>query len=564
MIDQVVFDTSVICHQLGVEVAVFSPGSRNAPLSISFSRNQNITTYVILDERSAAFVALGIAQHTNRPVVLCCTSGSAVLNYLPAIAEAYFQEIPLIVLSADRPPEWIGQRDGQTINQQDVLAKHVKHSCQLPCDLSHADARWEYSRKLIEAIGLATSGRNGPVHINIPFREPFYPEKDQDLKFTKNIKGPFPSKTDSIITADTQQLLLQKLSRSKKCLLVMGQQHASIAVKKALAQIIASKHLVVVGDIVSNINGIQGAVSHHDLFLANQENWQELSPDLILTTGKSTVSKHLKKFLRISKAEQIHFDPAHVYTDPYQSLPTVIPIDFLEFIPLLAKAEGFNSDYKQQWQKLSDATGVSLTESLKAQPFGEFVAMSQVMKVLPDDIDAHLANSMPVRYVNILGSEKESIRFFANRGTSGIDGSNSTAVGHAISTDRLTLLISGDLSFLYDRNAFFHRYMPANLRVIVFNNFGGGIFNLIPGPANLPKSELELHFTTPHFKDLKLTAEDSGFFYTNCTDHTTLELALNSFFEQSEKPKLLEIQTDQHTDQSVFNYIKQQVNDKQI
>ena len=172
---QPIWNIAHICYKHGIENVIISPGSRSAPLTLAFARHENLNCKVVADERSAAFVALGIAQQTGKPVVLICTSGSAAYNYAPAIAEAYFQQIPLLVLTADRPPEWIDQLDGQTIRQNNIYGKHVKESYTLPVDLSHKDAIWHVGRIVSEAINLSKTYPFAPVHINAPFREPFYP-----------------------------------------------------------------------------------------------------------------------------------------------------------------------------------------------------------------------------------------------------------------------------------------------------------------------------------------------------------------------------------------------------
>lgn len=182
---QPIWNIAHICHKQGIENVIISPGSRSAPLTLAFVRHKNLKCKVVADERSAAFIALGIAQQTNKPVVLICTSGSAAYNYAPAIAEAYFQQIPLLVLTADRPPEWIDQFDGQTIRQTNIYGKHVKESYTLPVDLSHQDAVWHVERTISEAINLAKTYPAAPVHINAPFREPFYPpvenQEEEDI-----------------------------------------------------------------------------------------------------------------------------------------------------------------------------------------------------------------------------------------------------------------------------------------------------------------------------------------------------------------------------------------------
>ncbi|MEM9858842.1 MAG: thiamine pyrophosphate-binding protein, partial [Bacteroidota bacterium] len=185
---QSVFNLIEICARHGLERAVISPGSRNAPLTIALARNQNIKCRSISDERSAAFIALGIAQQLGKPTLLCCTSGSAALNYAPAIAEAFFQQIPLIVLTADRPPEWIDQYDGQTIRQNEIYGKHVKKSFTIPVDLENKASEIHANRIMNEAVNSSIDFPQGPVHINFPFREPFYPEKEIKFELAPDVK----------------------------------------------------------------------------------------------------------------------------------------------------------------------------------------------------------------------------------------------------------------------------------------------------------------------------------------------------------------------------------------
>ncbi|MFT5570321.1 MAG: 2-succinyl-5-enolpyruvyl-6-hydroxy-3-cyclohexene-1-carboxylate synthase [Cyclobacteriaceae bacterium] len=554
--NQVVFDTSEICYQYGVRQAVFSPGSRNAPLSISFHRNNKINTRVILDERSAGFIALGIAQQTGKPVVLCCTSGTALLNYGPAIAEAYYQQIPLIVLSADRPPEWIDQWDGQTIRQQGALANHIKGFEQLPVDTSGSEAD-DYRRKLIALILLSQSGQPGPVHCNIPFREPFYPALGHNLQFSKiEAAGSSKKGSDHEVFSDS---LIASIKGYRRKIIVLGQGHPNDATKELLYHLSNVLHIPVINEITGNGHEIEGVIEHQDAFLYVKDLWKDLQPDLVLTIGLSTISKNMKLMLRESSCDHWHIDPV---TDrpgnTFQKLTSVIKSFPFDFLKHLTAEHANDPGFQLQWQK-AERRAENVLEKLGTMPYAEYPIFSEVLDALPNGSIVHLANSMPVRYANFLGINKKDLTVYCNRGTSGIDGTNSTAVGHALSSERLNILMTGDLSFLYDRNAFLHEYDLSNLRVIVFNNYGGGIFDLIPGPVSLPLNEKESHFTTPHHKDMKLSAADAGMHYIKVNDEITLQLTLDGFFDRSDQPKLLEIQTDPKTNQEVYKKIKNSI-----
>ena len=548
--DQVVFDTSEICYQHGVRHAVFSPGSRNAPLSISFHRNKKIDTRVIVDERSAGFIALGIAQQTGRPVVLCCTSGTALLNYGPAVAEAYFQRIPLIILSADRPPEWVDQWDGQTIRQTNVFANHILAYDQLPVDRTHEDAQWEYKRKLSQAI---LTAKDGPVHLNIPFREPFYPTPLQNWQFSA-IK-PLKLITDKAPAAISDELIIEWQQTERK-LIVLGQGWPDGVTRELLTYLSTRQNIPIVNEVTGNGHSVAEVIQHQDLFLMNAKKWEELQPDLVLTIGLSTISKNLKKLIRESVASHWHVDASSTYPgDTFKKLDKIIrvkPSDLLEALKIARPQDG---TFQEAWLKANREAEMVL-DGLASMKYAEFSAFHRIMEVTPDDRILHLSNSMPVRFANFLGIQQPKIEVYCNRGTSGIDGTNSTAVGHALASEKQVVLLTGDLSFLYDRNAFFHEYDISNLRVIVFNNFGGGIFDLIPGPSKLDANEREKHFTTPHHKEMKYSALDAGMLYYKANDEVTLELALNEFFERSDRPKLLEIQTAPKINLEIYQSIK--------
>lgn len=541
MLHPTIFNTAHVCHQLGVEHAVMSPGSRNAPLTISFARHQQIKKWIIPDERAAGFIALGIAQQTNSPVVLCCTSGTALLNYAPAIAEAYYREIPLIVLSADRPPELIDQRDGQTIRQFEVLRNHVKHSTQLPL-IDSEKAAIEYTEELISSIQQGQMLPKGPIHINVPFKEPFYPKGNEELSY-EDVTIP------NIKSIPTEEINFD-ISQFGKVLILIGQNDPDPELDSLLEQL---KNIPI---LRFPLNNLQVGIDHADLFIQEQE---ELRPDLLVTSGLSVLSKKMKSFLRTFKPKKhIHFDPSGVAVDTFQTSPNTIQCSLNEFL----KKTNFtqtNSDYTSRWLKLESIALDSIKSYLSQVDYSETVVANAIIDTVPVDAQLHLSNSMPVRYADIFGV-KRSVSCFSNRGTSGIDGCTSTALGSSLVSDKLNVLLTGDLAFLYDRNAFFHNYNVPNLRIVVLNNHGGGIFRLIDGPSNLP--ELEDYFETRHDRTAEYICAENNLTYIKADNLDVLKNQLNGFYEDSDRAKVLEVFTEPETNQRVYKELKEYINER--
>ena len=565
-----ILNAAQICAQLGVRQAVLSPGSRSAPLTLAFVRHPDIITKIISDERSAAFVGLGMAQQLRQAVGLVCTSGSATYNYAPAVAEAFFQQISLIIFTADRPPEWIDQLDGQTIRQRGIYRAHVKASYELPVGQTEADVRYA-ARQVAEAVNLSRAYPPGPVHLNVPTREPFYPTADESIQFDEDVKVITPVPSLSMLSNVTMQALADNWQHYKRKLIVGGQSEMSAEIVSALTAFIQTQQVPVVADVISNLHPVASAVQHADVILARPDN--ALAPDLLITFGRSVISKNLKLFLRSHRpAAHWHIQPAGSAADTFGALTKVIhtePIRFLSQLqPLLTEPSVSQSDYCQNWQNRSAEAQQqidTLFPANAAQPVGEFQALQTVLRQLPDAVNLHLANSMAVRYANLIGlsNQQQQVEVFANRGTSGIDGSSSTAVGSALTSERLNVLFTGDMAFFYDRNAFWHNYPLPNLRVVVFNNHGGGIFRLIDGPRQQP--ELEEYFETHQALSARRTAEDYGMEYhqidlTESGTYPLLSTYLADFYgRESDHAKLLEIVTDPKVNQAAFDHYRQAV-----
>ncbi|MBN7815730.1 2-succinyl-5-enolpyruvyl-6-hydroxy-3-cyclohexene-1-carboxylic-acid synthase [Algoriphagus pacificus] len=557
MILEQIIDLVAVCAKKGVQHVILSPGSRCAPLTLAFARYPEIHTRTISDERAAAFIALGMAQQLGKPVALVCTSGSAALNYYPAIAEAFFQEIPLLVLTADRPQEWIDQYDGQTIFQTEVYGKHVKGSYQFPNQVNGKDDLWLANRISNEAINLAKKYPAGPVHINIPLKEPFYPQAGEVISFPENPRIFNLSKSTLQLSEDSFLNLKNILASVQNLVIVPGQQKSDATLQSILDQLSIQQKAVVVADTISNLQSEQ-TITFHDHWLGNEKISENLKPDLIISFGKSIISKSLKLFLRNSDAPQWHIQENGEAKDTYQSLSQILPISPKNFLLWLSQnLRPQNPEYHHAWHSLDQTVSHSLPIVLDEVDFGEYGALNAVLKKVLPFSKIHVANSMAVRYLNFLGKRNPEI--FCNRGTSGIDGSNSTAVGCTFTTKDPVTLITGDLAFFYDRNAFWHNYAIPNLRIVLLNNHAGGIFRMIDGPKNQP--ELEEFFETKQKLNAQHLATEFGFFYVKVQTRKELDQALTDFYAPGIHPKILEIETESPNNHEIIKTVKERISE---
>jgi 2-succinyl-5-enolpyruvyl-6-hydroxy-3-cyclohexene-1-carboxylate synthase len=438
-------------------------------MTLSFARHPKFKTHSISDERSAAFIALGMAEAQKKPVALVCTSGTATLNFAPAIAEAHYRDIPLLVLTADRPPEWIDQWDGQTIRQQNLYQNFICACYQLSDNYTHPDQIWQIYRTLNEALILCPKG---PVHINVPLREPFYPKPDQKLQYSENLPFFKSIKSEKKLSAQSLESLQNQAETFSKILIVKGQDP-----KHSLD---LPPSIPFVADVISNPE--TQSIAHHDLFLGKKNlDFESLRPQLLITYGKSLVSKNLKLFLRKHPPKQ-HWHVGSNYADVFQCLSHIVEVEPQDFFPQI-KWKSLDLSYFNLWQTLETQTANGLTE-LDSDRFQDssFLLVREFLADLRE-VDLHLANSMSVRYANFFGVHT-SVKVFANRGTSGIDGSTSTVVGHCFAKpSRKQVFITGDVSFFYDRNAFWNELPKSNLLILLLNDQGGSIFGMIEGPA---------------------------------------------------------------------------------
>jgi 2-succinyl-5-enolpyruvyl-6-hydroxy-3-cyclohexene-1-carboxylate synthase len=555
LIIQPILDLVAICAKKGIQNAILSPGSRCAPLTLAFARHPEIHARTISDERSAAFIALGMAQQLGQPVVLVCTSGSAALNYFPAIAEAYFQQIPLLILTADRPAEWIDQWDGQTIYQEEVYGKHVKKTFRIPDSFEQKDQVWHASRIVNEAINLSRQFPAGPVHINIPLREPFYPVEGEKFEYPEIPREFTTVSSQSQLSEESLKHIKNRLQEVKRLMIVPGQQKPNPQLQTLLDQLAKNKNVVVVSDTISNLQG-EHCISLHDHWLGKEELHDSLAPELVISFGKSIISKSLKQFLRKQNISHWHIQPDGQAKDTYQQLTRILacsPLVFLNWLSVNLPSQ--ESAFVQRWMSFEKKVQATLPSAFESVEFGEYPALHTLLKKIPPFSKIHLANSMAVRYVNFLGKRNQEI--ICNRGTSGIDGSTSTAVGCTFTTKEPVTLITGDMAFFYDRNAFWHNYGMPNLRIIILNNHAGGIFRLIEGPTKQP--ELEEFFETRQKLNASHLAIEFGFEYQFVKNQEELEKALSNFYQPSLKPKILEIESSSPKNAEILKQVKEKV-----
>ena len=530
---QHIYDLVGLCARFGVEKAVVCPGSRCAPLLIGFGKHSDLETISVTDERSAGFIALGLAQQSDRPVVLVCTSGTAAQNFAPAVTEAFYQNVPLIVLTADRPPEWIDQWDGQTIHQKNMYEPHIKGS-------------FNYNENNVnvgeEALTLASDGAKGPVHLNIPIREPFYPNSLEQIEIATN--GTEFAKEKKYEIEDSIWDEFETIMNSSDKVLVLGGQ---LEPNPELVELLNKVNIPIVGDVISNLHGVDGVIKSSDLvFKTNDES---IVPDFIITVGLSIISKNLKLFLRKYKPKHHwHIGLGNV-GDPFQSLTKIIEVTPVHFFKEWIEKKispNDQSDYQFILTEMQKKVDQELSDKLEKSEFNYFSAVRKVLKQLPENSVLHLGNSMPVRIANFIGIDDSSVDVWCNRGTSGIDGVLSTAVGHALAEpNRKHTLIVGDLSFFYDRNGLWLNHeFPTNFQIVVLNDSGGGIFNMIHGPSN--QVVLTNLFTTPHKRTAELTAKEFGLNYQSAESLEEI---------RGWESGILEIFTDMKTNTEIFKQI---------
>ena len=552
------------CKAKRIRNIVISPGSRNAPLTIDFTEDPYFSCFSIVDERSAAFFALGISQQLREPVAVVCTSGSALLNYYPAVAEAFYSSIPLVVISADRPLYKIDVGDGQTIRQDHVFHRHIGYSANLKQDVVHSVARlqkyvpdWlnggsqdELQAKIQQhndselntAFNVALKTEL-PVHINVPFEEPLYDTAQKPAAIPLVV----PVQDSGPVQIQDQSVFSDAWNKAERKMVLIGVNPPNTVEQHYLDALATDPSVIVLTETTSNLHhpnffgSIDSIVAPIEKLEVRDELFQKLRPDILLTFGGLVVSKKIKAFLREYKPKyHWHIDPLKAY-DTFFALSHHFKMDandFLDqFLPTVATRE---SDYFPYWDAIKRAYRKKRTQYVSQIPFSDMSAFHDILAVLPEGYQLQLANSSTVRYAQLFDLHP-SLTVYCNRGTSGIDGSVSTAVGASVYAENPTLLITGDLSFFYDSNGLWNTYVRPDFRILLINNQGGGIFRILPGKENT--ENFQRYFETAHQMDAGHISKQFGLAYSAVEDETGLREALPGFFKESKHPKILEVKT---------------------
>ncbi|UBM62936.1 2-succinyl-5-enolpyruvyl-6-hydroxy-3-cyclohexene-1-carboxylic-acid synthase [Candidatus Sulfidibacterium hydrothermale] len=533
----------------GLQDIVLSPGSRNAPLVLSFTGHPAVKAVSVIDERSAAFFALGMAQQLRRTVAIACTSGSAVLNYAPAIAEAYYQKIPLLILTADRPPHLIDVGDGQTIRQNNVFANYIKKSFTLPLEISSEEEKQEVNRLINEAIDQTQFPEPGPVHINIPLDEPLYnlTEIPETGTIEKTI-GQLPEPSGEIIHA-----FLHDWRQSRKTLILAGQGNPSEKLNRLMERLAQQEQVAVMTETTSNLHSPAFMDEIDNLITAiSEDELTDFQPDLLITFGTAVVSKKIKKLLRTFPAKKHwHISPSGEKRDTYFCLSGVVKTDAESFFTRTENDLTENkSHYRDFWKDHKQQVLQKRNRFLSEIPWCDLKVYDILFREIPANSHLHLGNSTPVRYAQLFGSFPK-FRYFSNRGVSGIDGQVSTAAGNAFAeTGKINTIITGDIGFLYDSNALMNQNLTPNLKIIVMNNGGGDIFRFIPGPDT--SRQREKFFATSHPWEAKNIAQAFDIRYFSVRNETELTTVLQEFYAVNRRPALLEIFTNEQNNAQIL------------
>ena len=539
---------------------VISPGSRNVPLAIGFASNKKFKCYSIVDERSAAFFALGLSQKSKKPTILICTSGSALLNYYPAVAEAYYSEIPLIILSADRPEYKINIGDGQTINQSNVFEKNILYSNSLKQDCSHAteeiiksnlqkivNDKADYSKieklqksiqknneEIIEIAFNLSINKMQPVHLNVPMEEPLYEFND-----SPSISVKVKKKTEKKLSLTDLDNFYKAINKASKIMILIGVSDGNILSKKSIQKINSCSSIIVMKEHTSNvfnesfISNIDRLIGPIELQSNSDSLFDELSPEIVISLGGMIVSKKIKSFLRNYKPRKHFHIGNNISKDSFYSGVEHINTTANKFFENIDLNKS-DSKYFEKWNQL-DCSKLDLhNRYMKVINFSDLKVFEILTNWIPKKYNIQVANSTPIRYFQLFDLKNKNM-MFANRGTSGIDGSTSTAIGSSVQNDSPVLLVTGDLSFFYDVNALWNNHIPKNFRIIIINNSGGGIFKILPGfkENNLFSEFIE----TQHNLSARLIAKMFNFNYTRVSTKFGLNLYLRTFFKNSKKAK---------------------------
>ncbi len=539
----------------GVRKIVLCPGGRNTAIVQTLSNIEDFTCYAVTDERSAGFFAIGLSLQGGGPAAVCCTSGSALLNLYPAVAEAFYQQIALIVISADYPAAWIGQTDSQTLPQPHVFGSLVKMSINLP-EINNEKDEWFCNRLINEAILETTHHGKGPVHINVPISEPIYRFTAKTLPEVRVITR---YQGLNVYDRDYKELIA-RLNRYNKRMIVVGQMNLIYLYEKKYEKALY-KHFVWLTEHLSNqtIPGIPVKNFDTAIYTMEASRQSSMAPDLLITFGGQIISKQLKKYLRNHPPkEHWHIATDGKIVDPYGCLTTLIemdPFEFLEKVSFLIESKPTN--YPLMWENYCK------TIPVPELPYSQMAVTGKLIQSLPTPCALHLANGSTVKYAQMFPIASE-VEICCNLGTGGIEGTLSTAIGYAAASDRLNFVITGDLSFFSGMNALWNGHFGTNLRILLLNNEGAETYHTLPG---MDKSSQSRSFiTAEHHTTAKGWAEECGFIYRHVSEEEELEGAIQEFIssDTKEHPILLEVFTDREKDTTLLRSYYRGLKEAQI
>jgi 2-succinyl-5-enolpyruvyl-6-hydroxy-3-cyclohexene-1-carboxylate synthase len=514
----------------GARHVIISPGSRNAPLILLFTSDADYRCHSIVDERSAGYVALGMARQLGEPVILVITSGTAVLNLSPAIAEAFQQRIPLVVLTADRPREILSQFNNQILDQRAPYFNYCKGFFEFPAEVrSLEELKIEIEcidHLLIEALCLP----KGPVHVNLPLTEPLYeplpaahfPVLDQREKGTGYVPAPVLHSSD--------------ISSGPRVLILAGMGNPDEALQKTLEQLVVKKQAVVVAENISNLNS-EHFISTPELLLAgaSEKDRESLRPKQVISFGKQVVSKRLKLFVQSLENARLTEFPEDA--------------DISAMLKNLSLPEMEDQLYCSTWKELELREQKRAAAYFSELPYGSLSVLGRILDAAPGQCVVHLGNSSTIRFSQLMPSRSD-LAYYSNRGTSGIDGSVSSAVGAAMVSDKQHLLVVGDLSFVYDSNALWNKDFPENLKIVVINDGGGGIFRLLDGPTKMPF--FEEYSVTHHPVSLKLLSGSFGRGFARADSYEELVQEMKLLFTRGSSLSVLEVDCTDSDNSRIF------------
>jgi 2-succinyl-5-enolpyruvyl-6-hydroxy-3-cyclohexene-1-carboxylate synthase len=540
--------------QYGIQHIVISPGSRNAPLTIGCSHDRYFTCYSIVDERCAAHYAMGIAQQLGKPTAVLCTSGSALLNYYPAVTEAFYSEIPLIVLSADRPPHKIDIGDGQTIRQSGIYKNHILNEKQLLLvdDVDHTDAIHTNEQRIKEVLNDCIS-KNGPVHINIPFEEPLY-------NTVKEYQISFSAPEKYVVTNyEVPYEFLKEWKSATKKMVLLGTMAPHELNLDIIDELVKDPSVIILSEASSNIVHDE-VIWGIDTLLAPLEHsggLDAINPDVVVTIGGMIVSKKVKQFLRKANITAHYHIGERRANDTFFCLKGHLNMPLSDWWKQTREWISLPSSYKETVSKIFALHLEKRVTYLEQLPWSDFKAFDLIFKSLPAPLQLQIGNSSSIRYVQLFKMNPHHF-IFANRGTSGIDGCTSTAVGAAVASTIPTILITGDISFFYDSNGLWNKYIPKNFKIILINNNGGGIFRILPGEKDTP--EFDTYFETMHQLDAKHLCKLHGLGYHKVEEEHAFAKTFTTFLQENSCAQVLEVVTPRRLNDTVllnfFKYLK--------